>query len=182
MKKQIYFISVLILLFLSNTCIPSDPDCEIAIDRIENIPNVNSVADFEPIQNQYQVGDTLGIIVNIPSQVEIGGFTYDMFGSTGDQGAALSFGRLPNLLGNQNFTVVKGESIDGVSRFNAIYNSDCDCYEFEGFVVLTETGTTFFDVFDVQMDLRDSNCDGFSLEQDILWINGSRTIEFEVIP
>lgn len=173
---------VMLIAVSASSCFPGDPNCSIQIDRIDNIPNVTSIAEFTPLQNEYQVGDTLRIIVNIPSQVEISGFMYDMYGSTGDATANVSLGNLDLLIGDQEFVITKGNRIENNARFRAFYSINCDCYEFEGFIVLTETGMTFIDLFDIIIDIRDSDCDGFSLEQDILWVNGSREIEYEVLP
>lgn len=161
------------MILLLNSCGPDKGDCDVTPAIVDNLVSLT------PIQSQFRVGDTLTISCAIPNQNNFFINNINILMATGNNRMIYTLVEGSELIGVQQLILRKGD-LDG-SFFVAVYNSECDCYEFEADLILSEIKS--YSIFlGNDFDIRDSSCDGFTIDSSFPWINQPNLLEFDVIP
>lgn len=173
MKSIKFYLISWPLVLLLNSCGPEKGDCDVVTAIVDNLVSLT------PIQSQFSVGDTLTISCAIPNQNNFFISNTNILMATGNNRMIYTLVEQSELIGNQQLILRKGD-LDG-PYYVAVYNAACDCYEFEAALILSEIKS--YSIFlGNDFDIRDSSCDGFTIDSSFPWVNRPNLLEFEVVP
>lgn len=171
-KRYLRYVLLFSSLFLLTAC-PSDDDCF----DMASTTRVNDLISLLPEKEQYNIGDTLTLRVNISATNAFFGNEVNLYQQTGDNHARLT---MSSELFESNVLVFRaGKQGEFNNWFDLHYNTDSKNYELEIEITLNRSGQYSF-TSDDSIEFDGGGCNRFRLDSNILWSEYG-IIEFTVI-
>ncbi len=175
MYKNVLKFAALAMLLMSFQCEEDEVLCDVAEASLFNEAGIISLT---PLQETYNAGDELIIEVTLPSSNTFFGAEEDIFDTSQDQTATLSFSSL-DILSENTIEFIRGSQGQNLNTLILNYNQDTDAYELEATITLNRLGAYSQNKQGV-IDIGESiDCIDYQLFSDIVGIDGS-TLEFTV--